>query len=109
MQALIRCRQNFGGIISAIRRLKSSRRPYMIREVDLYNPFPSLPEANQWVNRFNQHLESFEDENLKVANIYHLFQRRENELLSIDRFHPNARGYALIAEELHKQDYKPLV
>lgn len=106
MQALIQCRQNFGGIISAIRRLKSGRRPYIIRAVDLYNPFPSFPEPIQWVNRFNQHLESFEDGNLKVANIYHLFQGKENELLSLDRFHPNARGYALIAEELHKQGYK---
>jgi lysophospholipase L1-like esterase len=109
MKALARCRQNFGGIITEIRRMKSGRQPYIIRAVDLYNPFPSIPEANQWVQRFNQHLESFEDGHLKVANIFRLFEGRQSELISSDRFHPNSRGYVLIADELYKQGYKPLL
>jgi lysophospholipase L1-like esterase len=107
-QALAECRQNFAGILSVIRQLKSGRKPYLIRAVDLYNPSPSLPEAGLWIKLFNSHLESFEDGNLKVANIFILFQGRERELLSLDRFHPNGRGYSIIAEELHKQGYGPL-
>jgi lysophospholipase L1-like esterase len=41
MKALSRCRRNFGGIITEIRRMKSGRQSYMIRAVDLYNPLPS--------------------------------------------------------------------
>jgi lysophospholipase L1-like esterase len=103
--ALARCQQNFAGILSVIRQLKSDSKPYLIRAVDLYNPSPSLPEAGLWIKRFNSHLESFEDGNLKVANIYNSFLGRERELLSLDRFHPNGRGYRVIAEELHKQGY----
>jgi lysophospholipase L1-like esterase len=108
MKALIRCKKNYDGIVAGIRSLKSGQRSYLIRTVDLYNPFPSIPDANQWVQRFNRHIESFEDGNVKVAKIFRLFQGRETELLSFDRFHPNGRGYELIAEQLHKQGYSPL-
>jgi lysophospholipase L1-like esterase len=107
-QTLVKCRQNLAGIFGIIRQLKSGHTPYLIRAVDLYNPSPALPEANLWVKRFNSHLESFEDRDLKVANIFNLFQGRVRELLSIDRFHPNGQGYSFIAEELHKQGYRPL-
>ena len=107
-QAIVKCRQNFGGILSVIKQLKSGRKHYLIRAVDLYNPSPYMPEANVWVKRFNSNLESFEDSNLRVANIFNSFQGRERELLSLDRFHPNGRGYGVIAEELHRQGYGPL-
>ncbi|MBW7456599.1 GDSL-type esterase/lipase family protein [Paenibacillus sepulcri] len=107
-EALTSCRKNFAGILAVIRQLKSGSKPYLIRAVDLYNPTPSQPEAGLWVRRFNSQLESFEDGNLKVANIYNSFLGRERELLWLDHFHPNGRGYSVIAEELDKQGYGPL-
>jgi lysophospholipase L1-like esterase len=106
-QALENCRQNLAGILGIIRELKSGHKPYLIRAVGLYNP-STLPESNLWIKRFNSHLESFEDRDLKVADIINTFQGRERELLSFDRFHPNGRGYSVIAEELHRQGYRPL-
>jgi lysophospholipase L1-like esterase len=106
-KALIKCKQNFAGIISAIRNIKNGQ-TYIIRAVDLYNPFPTIPQTNQWVQKFNQHIESFENGQLKVANIFKLFQGREKEFISSDDFHPNAQGYQVIANELKKQGYKPI-
>ncbi|RKP47953.1 lysophospholipase [Cohnella endophytica] len=107
-QALTECRQNLAGIFGVIRKLKHGRAPYLIRAVDLYNPSPSLPEANVWIKRFNSQLESFQDGNLRVANIFDSFQGRQRELLSLDHFHPNGRGYAVIADALDRQGYRPL-
>lgn len=107
-QALATSIQNISSILSVIRQLKSGSKPYLIRMVDLYNPSPSFPESDYWITRFNSRLESFENWNLKVAKVFAAFQGNESELLWLDRFHPNSRGYRVIAEALHKQGYKPL-
>jgi lysophospholipase L1-like esterase len=107
-QTIARCNQNLSGILSVIRQLKSGSKPYLIRIVDLYNPSPSFPEADYWIKRFNARLEGFENSNLKVANVYAPFQGYESELLFLDRFHPNGRGYRVFAEVLHRQGYRPL-
>jgi lysophospholipase L1-like esterase len=104
-QAVMTSRSNLASIFTIIRQLKNGHKPYMLRTVDLYNPSPELPEGNFWVKRFNSNLESFENGNLKVANIFNAFQGNERLLLAIDRFHPNGRGYSVIAEELDRQGY----
>ncbi|RED51949.1 GDSL-type esterase/lipase family protein [Cohnella lupini] len=107
-QAVARSRNNIAGILGVIRQLKAGGGPYLVRAVDLYNPSPSLQEGNLWIRRFNSNLESLQDGYMRVANIFDAFQGRERELLAIDRFHPNGRGYAVIAEELNRQGYRPL-
>jgi len=83
---------------------------YIMRILNLYNPFPAIPQANAWIQNFNNHLSGFARyPHIKIADIYSAFQGRQNELLSLDRIHPNARGYTVMAEVLNRLGYDPLI
>ncbi|NDI36207.1 GDSL-type esterase/lipase family protein [Chengkuizengella sediminis] len=107
--ALKRFNYNFDNIIDIIHQLKKhNKKNYMLRGMNLYNPFPKIPGTAVWVKRFNQHIESFEGKNIGIANVYPIFVGREKELLSSDNFHPNGKGYYLMAEALNALGYYPL-
>ncbi|MCM2997300.1 GDSL-type esterase/lipase family protein [Paenibacillus cellulositrophicus] len=108
-QALSQCKTNVSGVLRTINQLKGGgQRPYIIRAVGLYNPYPQVEEAGYWVQQYNRFLNGYAGGNLGVANIYGSFQGRERELLSLDHLHPNGRGYRVIAEQLNALGYRPL-
>lgn len=97
-----RFRLHFLKIISNIKELKQDcSDEYMIRAVDIYNPFPQMKLSEFWVKKFNKHIRSFEDKNLLVSNVHHAFLGREAEFLSLDHIHPNEEGHKVIAEQIH--------
>ncbi|MFS1512877.1 GDSL-type esterase/lipase family protein [Chengkuizengella sp. SCS-71B] len=107
--ALKRFNCNFDNIIDTIHRIKRyDRKNYILRGMNLYNPFPNTAGTEAWVRRFNQHIQSFEGKNIRIANIYPIFVGREKELLSSDKFHPNGKGYYLMAQSLNELGYYPL-
>lgn len=105
-KALQECKRNTGDLISAIYRLKSSGgRHWIMRTVGLYNPYPNLPEATEWVKAFNRFCSQRGGANYAFADTYRLFAGNERELLSLDRLHPNGRGYRIIADQLDAFGY----
>ena len=82
---------------------------YLVRLLNLYNPFPSIELADRWISGFNRHLKQLESApQIKVIDTYAVFKGREKEYLSIDRVHPNSRGYEAMAENLRAAGYGPL-
>jgi len=80
---------------------------YAIRLLNLYNPFPSIPQADTWIQSFNRHLNEYARyPHIKIADIYSAFQGRQNALLH--GIHPNDRGYEVMAEVLDSLGYAPL-
>ncbi|MDP4097598.1 GDSL-type esterase/lipase family protein [Paenibacillus sp. P96] len=86
----------------------SSRAPFLIRFVGLYNPFPEVAEAAVGIRSFNAFLSSMNAPYFRVAHTYSSFKGRERQLLSSDRVHPNGRGYRVIAAQLDKLGFYPL-
>lgn len=107
-QALYRCQHHIAASLKYIRKIKSGGKPYFVRGIGLYNPFPGLAEAAEYVTRFNRYLFGLSDGYFRVADIYGSFAGREKELLSADGLHPNGKGYRIIAEQLNRLGYKPL-
>lgn len=109
--ALQQLKNNLTTILSEISLLKSySSTPYFVRIIGLYNPYPRLPYSQYVVEHFNRVLSSFTTNNniVKIVNISHLFNNKQ-QLLSLDRLHPNKIGYQLIAEQLVSTGYYPFV
>jgi lysophospholipase L1-like esterase len=108
--ALKRCMDNYRKIIKTINTLKNdSVNPYIIRLIDLYNPFPENPLAEKWIKKFNLHLKNFvKVPYISVVQIDRVFKGHETDYLSIDGIHPNDRGYEKIAEALHHLGYGEL-
>jgi lysophospholipase L1-like esterase len=106
MSTLKQCKNNFREILTMIHRLKVGQPGrYIIRVPDLYNPYPRFKEGVFWIQQFNQHLRSFEGSNLLVADVYHAFLGRENNLLFLDNVHPNSGGYRVMALKMHQLGY----
>jgi lysophospholipase L1-like esterase len=106
MSALRKCQENVRHIVYMIHQLKIGQsNRYIVRMADLYNPYPQIKEGVFWVKQFNKHLRGFEGSNLRVADIYHAFLGRENELLFLDHIHPNTHGYRVIAEQMNRLGY----
>ncbi|MCA0988278.1 GDSL-type esterase/lipase family protein [Guptibacillus algicola] len=81
----------------------ANEKPQMIRFVNLYNPYPDLHFAEEWIKKFNKNLISCtKNEDVEVADVFNLFKGREGCLLSFDGIHPNECGQFLIAEALIK-------
>lgn len=95
--------------VETIHRLKTNAStPYIIRSMNLYNPFPQIKVVDDWVRKFNNHLETCfgTGRNAKVADVYSLFKGHEREW--IKGIHPNETGYYEIAKALDKLGYEPL-
>lgn len=108
-QALNRTKGNVRQIVYEMYRIKSGqRRPFIIRMVGVYNPFPSVREVGVYARQYNSFLSGLGGGNYRVADIYPSFAGNERELLFLDGVHPNARGYRMIAQELHRLGYFPL-
>jgi lysophospholipase L1-like esterase len=108
-EALITCKRNVAKILNEIYEIRhTGDTPFIIRMVDLYNPFPDIDVADKWVRLFNKHLRSFTNGNIAITDAYHSFKGNEDKFLSCDRLHPNPKGYQVIAEELNKLGYYPI-
>jgi lysophospholipase L1-like esterase len=108
-KALSLCQSNFSGIMQQLNQIKSgSRSPYIVRAVGLYNPYPQVDAATQWVQQYNRYISGYWGGNYAAAPIFSSFYGREKELLSIDHLHPNGKGYKVIAEHLNQLGYYPL-
>lgn len=105
-RSLQECKQNFAAIMSILFQLKAgTRRPYIIRIVGLYNPYPQVVGATEWVRQFNSYASQYSSRVCGFASIYSEFAGNERGLLSIDHLHPNGRGYRVIAEKLDGLGY----
>jgi lysophospholipase L1-like esterase len=106
MTALVQYAKHMRQLIRELKRMKQNKsRPCMIRLIGIYNPLPEFSESVFWIKRFNAQLYRLENDSIRVVDVYDAFMASEAELLSDDRFHPNAEGYQLIAEMTHKQGY----
>lgn len=105
-RSLQECKQNFGAIMGTLIQLKAGmRKPYIIRMVGLYNPYPQVAEATDWVRQFNYYASQYSNQICGFASIYSEFSGNERRLLSFDHVHPNGRGYHVIAERLDSLGY----
>lgn len=106
-EALQTAKKNVAAIMKEIKELKAKTgTPYMIRILDLYNPMPKVAIVDKWVRLFNSQLrKGCAQGNLAVTNLYRAFKGKEEALLSIDKIHPNQKGYQVISEELNKLGY----
>lgn len=103
-------KRNLKNIIHRIMEIKQKQDPYIVRMMNLYNPFPELMVADKWVEAFNHNIERLKKPPIiKVADIHDLFLNREKELLFFDHIHPNYKGYAIIADALSRLGYEPLI
>ncbi len=98
-QALKQFSMNAASILSELKQMHvSSGKPYILRVLNLYNPFPAFPETGYWVAKFNKVWHDFADERVKIVDLHLAFQKRTDELIGEDMVHPNAAGYRLMAE-----------
>ncbi|GGE37483.1 spore germination lipase LipC [Pullulanibacillus camelliae] len=99
-----------GEIIRKIHKLHEQRpAPYILRVFNIYNPFPELPEANMWIERFNHELLSYASHpNTKIADIDTAFAGKQKDLLVPGDVHPNVHGYKVMADVLKQLGYAPL-
>ena len=110
LEASSHCQKNYSGMLEKIGDIKGDKDTrYLVRLLNLYNPFPSIELADKWISGFNRHLKQLESApQIKVIDTYAVFKGREKEYLSIDRVHPNSRGYEAMAENLRASGYGPL-
>lgn len=105
-QALRECKHNLADIMGTLFQLKAGvSKPYIIRIVGLYNPYPQLIEATDWVRQFNQYASGYSSPICRFAPIYNEFAGNERGLLSLDHLHPNGKGYRVIAGKLDSLGY----
>lgn len=102
---------NIAGIIDKIHALNPpEKNTYIIRILNLYNPFPDIPEVDSWIRDFNAHLATFSRmPHIGIVDIYHPFAGKQNEILSVDHVHPNAIGYKVMAEATYQLGYDHLL
>ncbi|MBS4201268.1 spore gernimation protein [Bacillus sp. FJAT-49732] len=107
-QAIQQSRDHYVKILERLHRLDKQEH-YMIRLTNLYNPFPDIPIAEAGIKEYNSMIQSFSSEkNVKVADIYSIFKRKEKVLLSHGGIHPNSKGYYQMALAISRLGYSPL-
>ncbi|WP_195581266.1 GDSL-type esterase/lipase family protein [Bacillus licheniformis] len=107
LEASSHCQKNYSGMLEKIREIKGEKDTrYLVRLLNLYNPFPSIELADKWISGFNRHLKQLESApQIKVIDTYAVFKGREKDYLSIDRVHPSSRGYEAMSEKLRAAGY----
>lgn len=93
---------NIHTILHTIRTLNPSAPIYWL---SLYNPFEEiegLDMSSTLIAEWNMALQNaaFNYENVFIIPTFDLFQTKTKQLLSQDHFHPNDKGYQLMAERL---------
>ncbi|KQL55046.1 hypothetical protein AN964_17060 [Heyndrickxia shackletonii] len=102
-------KKNLATIIDTILKMKNGGVPFIIRMMNLYDPFENIPGTDKWVEAFNLGIEQLSSPPaIKVANVHDRFKGRTNELLANDHVHPNNRGYEVIADALFELGIDPL-
>lgn len=105
-RSLQECKHNFSRVMGMLMQSKAgARNPYIIRTVGLYNPYPQVVEATEWVHQFNRYASQYTSQVSGFAAIYNDFSGNERGLISIDHIHPNGRGYRVIAQRLDALGY----
>lgn len=101
-EAIQRASINNFQLLTYIRELQAAGGKFSdIWILNMYNPFPAIPETNQWISEFNAQLaQAAMSAKVNVADIYHAFLGRTPYLLSRDGVHPNDEGYAVMANVL---------
>lgn len=108
-EALERSVEHLQHFVHYVERLKPVQSAsYIVRIVELYNPFPHLADGAVWVRRFNRQIRKLENERIRVARIYDAFLGWEHELIALDGLHPNSRGHAVIAAKVAALGYGAL-
>ncbi|MDP4084149.1 MAG: GDSL-type esterase/lipase family protein [Bacillota bacterium] len=99
--------ENFNRIMLKINKIKSKNlNPYIIRIINLYNPYPNNSLAEKWIQKYNKALNIFSKiPQIAIVDINKVFRGYEEEYLSIGRLYPNDIGYERIAENLHRLGY----
>lgn len=106
--ALEQTQNNYIKIIEKIHNVEKQKE-FIIRLMNLYNPFPEIAVADQGVQMFNSLMKRFSaDKHVKVADVYPIFKGNERELLSKGGIHPNRMGYERMASAFHALGYFPL-
>lgn len=89
-------------VVTAIRALNAEAPVYVL---GLYDPFSDLPDAaatsaivRGWNSKTIEALAAYP--NTVFVPTYDLFQRNVNDYLFTDHFHPNEKGYKLMADRL---------
>jgi len=110
------CLQRFGSVLAdlhdnlseALRRLREAAPDAGIFVIDLYNPYsgtgnPLEPIAGLAVQQLNGVIGAVSADaelQVKMADIFQLFQGRGRQWIAADGLHPNEKGYAVMAEVL---------
>ena len=85
MEASTHCQKNYSGMLEKIREIKGEKDTrYLVRLLNLYNPFPSIELADKWISGFNRHLKQLESApQIKVIDTYAVFKGREKNICQL--------------------------
>lgn len=103
-QAYNLCKSNVDDIIFNIRDLKKERKEnYMLMIIAPHNPYPEQYYAENWIKRFNNHLECRANlSNLHALNLNDLFKDHFQTWCTKDLQYPNRIGHEEMAKRLHE-------
>jgi lysophospholipase L1-like esterase len=109
-QALQVLKINLEIILKTISHIKTgTNSPYLIRVLGLYNPYPYISYSHYWLTQFNHTIAKVTNSyGGKFIDIYPLFTRLGDRVLSLDTLHPNSFGYHILAQELYRSGYDEL-